>query len=276
MTTWKLAHRKQLNLGSNSILMGILNITPDSFSDGGENLKNGKALMHARAMLSEGATIVDVGGESTRPDAEPITQSIEQLRIEPVIKDLAEKTDALISIDSYNAKTALWAINNGAHIINDINGLQGDPAMAEVVADTEAAIIIMHNSRARTKRDDVIDDQKYFFDLSLEVANSKGIDQNNIVLDPGFGFGKNENENIELLKRAHELKAFGFPLLAGTSRKRFLGYLVTQDQPTRRDVATAASSVILRRVGFSIFRVHNVEMNCEALKVADALQSYSR
>jgi len=272
MTTWKLAHGKQLDLSSDAIVMGILNMTPDSFSDGGQNLEDGRALSYARTMISEGAIIVDVGGESTRPGAQPIAQNVEQLRILPVIKDLAEKTEALISIDSYHAKTALWAVNNGAHIINDINGLQGEPEMAEVVAETNAAVIIMHNSRARTKSDDVIEHQKYFFDRSLDIANSKGIDPQKIVLDPGFGFGKEEKENIELLKRAHELLSFGFPLLAGTSRKRFLGQFVKPDHPTCRDVATAASSVILRHAGFSIFRVHNVEMNRQALKLADAVQ----
>ncbi len=267
---WQLAHGRRLELGPKAVTMGILNVTPDSFSDGGSYVDTAVALDHARSMIGQGAAIIDVGGESTRPGSASVSAEEEERRVLPVIEALARDTDAFISVDTYRASMARKSIEAGAHIINDIWGLQYEPAMAEVAAETGAGLIVMHNSRDRTKSPDPIDDQFEYLKSSLEIAVRGGIADENIVLDPGFGFGKDAEENIELLDRFGELGALGFPLLAGTSRKRFIGSITGRDA-AERDAGTAATSAILRMKGAAIFRVHDVAMNVDALKVADAI-----
>lgn len=267
---WQLAHGRRLELGPKAVTMGILNVTPDSFSDGGSYVDTAVALDHARSMIGQGAAIIDVGGESTRPGSASVSAEEEERRVLPVIEALARDTDAFISVDTYRASMARKSIEAGAHIINDIWGLQYEPAMAEVAAETGAGLIVMHNSRDRTKSPDPIDDQFEYLKSSLEIAVRAGIADENIVLDPGFGFGKDAEENIDLLDRFGELGALGFPLLAGTSRKRFIGSITGRDA-AERDAGTAATSAILRMKGAAIFRVHDVAMNVDALKVADAI-----
>lgn len=253
------------------MVVGILNVTPDSFSDGGLFDAPEAALVQARRMIGEGAGIIDVGGESTRPGAAAISASEEQARVLPVIDALARSGDALISIDTYRADTARLAVAAGAHIVNDVWGLQREPDIARVAAETGAGLIIMHTGRDRKKLPDVIADQFAFLEKSLEIARRSGIADDRIVLDPGFGFAKETAaENLDLMARFSELHALGFPLMAGTSRKRFIGTVTGRDAADRA-AGTAATSVILRLKGAHLFRVHDVAINVDALAVADAM-----
>ena len=253
------------------MVVGILNITPDSFSDGGLFATPDQALVQARRMLEEGASVIDVGGESTRPGASPVTAGEEQARILPVIEALAGLGEALISVDTYREATARLAVAAGAHIVNDVWGLQREPGIARVAAETGAGLVIMHTGRNREKLPDVIADQFSFLGRSLEIARQNGVGDEHIVLDAGFGFAKETaEENLDLMARFAELKALGFPLMAGTSRKRFIGNVTGRDAMDRA-AGTAATSVILRLKGAHLFRVHDVAINVDALAVADAM-----
>lgn len=267
---WLLAHGRSLTLGPTGLLMAIVNVTPDSFSDGGSFLDIDAALAHARACLENGAAILDIGGESTRPGADTVSPAQEQDRVLPVIERIARETDALISIDTYRAETARLALAAGAHIVNDVHGLQREPDIAAVVARTGAGVCIMHTGRGRAKVADVIEDQVLFFSRSLEIAVDAGIAADAIVLDPGFGFAKDASESWALMARLGELHALGHKLLIGTSRKRFLG-AATGREAGERDVATAATTTAARLAGGAIFRVHDVAFNRDALMVADAI-----
>jgi dihydropteroate synthase len=268
---WKLAHGRELTLGPAGLLMAIINVTPDSFSDGGLNLRTADAIDNALRAIDEGAVIIDIGGESTRPGAAEVSAEEEQARVLPVIEALSIRTDAILSIDTYRASTAERAIAAGAHVINDVHGLQRDPDLAGVAAATGAGVCIMHTGRGRLKLPDVIEDQFVFLRQSLDIARAAGVRHETIVLDPGFGFNKETpEENLALLARFAELHALGHPLLAGTSRKRFLGTITGRDAADR-DAATTATTALLRRMGAAIFRVHNVAINRDALAVTDAI-----
>ena len=267
---WQLAHGRCLDLDAKALVMGILNVTPDSFSDGGLFDAPERAIEQARRMIAEGASIIDVGGESTRPGATPVSAGVEQARILPIIRTLAEAGDALISVDTYREETARLAVAAGAHIVNDVWGLQREPGIGKVAAETGAGLVIMHTGREREKDPDVIVDQFRFLEKSLLLAREAGVGEAQIVLDPGFGFAKDSEENLQLMARFSELHALGFPWLIGTSRKRFVGY-VSGRESEARDAATAATSVALRLKGAVLFRVHNVAMNADALAVADAI-----
>ncbi len=269
---WALAHGRHLEIGARGQIMAIVNVTPDSFSDGGLYDTREAAIAHALNCMEAGAAIVDIGGESTRPGAAEVTAGEEQERVVPVIEALAQRSDVLISIDTYRASTAKAAVEAGAHIINDVHGFQREPEIADVAAETGAGVCIMHTGRGREKLDDVIEDQKAFFARSLEIASKAGVASEKIVLDPGFGFAKETVEiNMELMARIGELMTLGFPLLIGTSRKRFLGSLSGHDTAAERDAATAATTVLTRMAGGAIFRVHDVTMNRDALAIADAM-----
>lgn len=270
MTRWQLAHGRRLDLGAKALVMGILNVTPDSFSDGGRFDAPDRAIAQARLMVAEGAAIVDVGGESTRPGAAAVTAEEEQSRILPVIKALAATGETLISVDTYREETARLAVAAGAHIVNDVHGLQREPGIARVAVESGAGLVIMHTGRDREKLPDVIADQFLFLERSLEIARDAGVKDSQIVLDPGFGFAKDSEENLQLMARFGELRALGFPWLVGTSRKRLVGH-VTGRGPETRDAGTSATSVILRLKGADLFRVHNVAMNVDALVFADAM-----
>lgn len=268
---WQVAHGRGVDLCERGVLMAIVNVTPDSFSDGGLHATTESAIAHALACAEAGAAILDIGGESTRPGAADVSPEEEIARVVPVITALAGRTEALLSIDTYRAGTARAAIAAGAHIINDVHGLQREPEIAAVAADTGAGLCIMHTGRGREKLPDVIEDQFFFLDQSLKIAEAAGVRAETIVLDPGFGFAKETvEENVELMVRFRELERFGLPILAGTSRKRFLGAL-TGREAAERDVATAATTVALRLKGAAVFRVHNVAINRDALAVADAM-----
>ncbi|MBN4066251.1 dihydropteroate synthase [Ahrensia sp. AH-315-G08] len=267
---WTLAHGRHLEIGARAQIMGVLNVTPDSFSDGGEFVKPEVALQKATTMIEQGASIVDVGGESTRPGADQVNGETERARVLPIIAMLSERTEAIISIDTYRAQSAREAVEAGAHIINDVWGCQKEPDLAQVAADTGAGLCIMHTGRERDVCDDVIADQVAFLRKSLSIARAAGVRDEQIVLDPGFGFAKDTQLNLQLLNRLDEIVDLGFPVLVGTSRKRFLGE-ITGREAMDRGMATAATSVIARQKGAAIFRVHDIVENRDALAVADAL-----
>ncbi len=267
---WHLAHGRRLTLGPAGLLMAIINVTPDSFSDGGADRDSAGAVERALRAVEAGAGILDIGGESTRPGAAPVSPAEEQDRILPVISALSARTDAAISVDTYRAETARLAVAAGAHIINDVHGLQREPDLANVAAKTGAGLCVMHTGRDRTKMDDVIADQFHFLHRSLEIAAAAGVSKAQIVLDPGFGFAKDTDENLALMTGFAALHRFGAPLLAGTSRKRFIG-AVTGREAAERDVATAATTALLRIEGAAVFRVHDVAINRDALLMADAM-----
>ncbi|QKV17677.1 dihydropteroate synthase [Oricola thermophila] len=268
---WALAHAKNATLGPKGVLMGILNVTPDSFSDGGQLTTTGAVVARAGKMVEAGAQILDIGGESTRPGGEPVDAATEQERVLPAIASVRDALpDVVLSVDTYRASTAAKAIEAGAHIVNDVWGLQREADIARVAADTGAGLCIMHTGREREKLTDVIGDQLAFFETSLAIAGKAGVRDEQIVLDPGFGFAKDAGENYALMARFEALHALGFPILVGTSRKRFLGH-VTGREAADRDVATAATTALLRAAGASVFRVHDVAINHDALAVADAM-----
>ena len=268
--SWRLAHGRSLQLGRKSVIMGVLNVTPNSFSDGGLHLAPEVALARAAKMREEGAAIIDVGGESTRPGAEPVSAGEEQDRVLPVIEALTGEGGFLISVDTYRAATAHLALAAGAHIVNDIWGFHKEPEIAAVAANARAGCVLMHTGRERERSRDVVADQFDFLGKSLEIARAAGIEGEAIVLDPGFGFAKDPDENLELLAFFDRLHALGQPLVCGTSRKRFIGHVTGRDVDNR-DIGTAATSVVARMKGAAIFRVHDVATNRDALAIADAV-----
>ena len=272
---WTVGHGRSLETGPRALIMGILNVTPDSFSDGGRFADTQSAVAQALAMIGAGADVVDIGGESTKPGAEPVDAATEQARILPVIEALAGRTGAILSVDTWRAETARLAIAAGAHVVNDVWGLQKDPEMAGLVASTGSGLVIMHTGRERQRDRDVVADQLAFLGQSLAAANSAAVPLSAIFLDPGFGFAKDHDENLELLARLDRLNALGYPLLTGTSRKRFIGHVTGREAPDR-DIGTVATSVVARMKGSAMFRVHDVAANRDALAIADAVISAGR
>jgi len=274
--TWRIGSGAKLELGSRGQVMGILNVTPDSFSDGGRHTDVEAAVEAACAMADAGAAIIDIGAESTRPGAETIDGETERQRLLPVIAAVrAALPDMSISADTYRSETAKAAIESGAQIINDIFGLQRDLKIANLVAETGAGLVIMHTGRDRDALPDPIEDQRVFLSRSIEIALKTGVADAQIVLDPGFGFAKDADHNTQLMARFDELHELGFPLLAGTSRKRFLGHF-TGRPAEARDAATAATSALLRAAGAAVLRVHDVAMNVDAVAIADAMIAAGR
>lgn len=259
-----------LRLGRTARLMGILNVTPDSFSDGGRFDAVPAALAQVRLMLAEGADIIDIGGESTRPGAEEVSVADELARVLPAITALrADGITAPISIDTYKAEVAERAIAAGATVINDVYGLQREPEVAAVAAEHGAPLVVMHWDKARDTSRDVMAEMARYFEVTLDIADKAGVPRDRIVLDPGFGFAKSLSENYEILRRLPELVALGFPLLVGTSRKSMIGKLL--DVPADERLAgTVATSVLGYAAGAHIFRVHDIRPNRDALRVAEA------
>lgn len=270
--SWPLAHGRIIELQRKAVVMGVLNVTPDSFSDGGRYVPLDAALQQARRMVEEGASIIDIGGESTRPGGATVDAAEEQRRVLPLVEALAEEGGLLISVDTYREETARLAVAAGAHIINDVWGLQREPGIARLAAETGAGLVVMHTGREREKLPDPIEDQKVFLSTSLAIAREAGVEPARILLDPGFGFAKETaEENLELMARLSEVMALGRPLLVGTSRKRFVGTVTGRDAPAARDAGTAATSVVMRLQGAAVFRVHDVAANVDALAIADAM-----
>ena len=261
-------------------LMGIVNVTPDSFSDGGRFLECDAAIEHGRRLVGEGAEIIDVGGESTRPGAEPVSAEEELRRVRPVIEGLGEvdwgPARPQISIDTTKASVARAALDAGASLVNDVSALRGDREMAGVVADSGAECCLMHmlgepRTMQRDPRyDDVMDDVKAFLADRLEFAVREGIGERRVLLDPGIGFGKTVAHNLELLRRLDELCELGRPIVIGTSRKSFLGRIAGERGDRERLAGTLASNVLALERGASVFRVHDVAPVREALAVTAA------
>ncbi|MBU3193056.1 dihydropteroate synthase [Clostridium algidicarnis] len=260
---------KNIKLGERTYIMGILNVTPDSFSDGGDFIDIHNAVNHAKEMIELGVDIIDVGGESSRPGHKNITEEEELKRVIPVIKRLSAETDAIISLDTIRSEVAEEAIKEGVHIINDIWGLQKDPNMAKVAAKYKIPVIIMHNQNG-TDYNNIIEDIKEFFKRSVAIAKEAGISEDMIILDPGIGFGKTPEQNIMVMSKLDEIKSLGYPVLLGTSRKSMLGKIL--DLPPKERVEGTLATTILGIVqGVDIFRVHDVQENLRAAKVADVI-----
>ena len=273
---WQIADRA-VDLSQHSIIMGVLNITPDSFSDGGEFFTAAKAVEQGARMAAEGAQIIDVGGESTRPGAEPVSAEEELSRVLPVIAKLREKVPALISIDTTKAAVARGALEAGASIINDVTGGRGDPEMMKLAAEKKAAFIIMHmQGTPRTMQtnphyDDVVGEVADFFRQQYARALECGIDSMAIAFDPGIGFGKTVEHNLELLSNLSRLRIHDRPIVVGVSRKSSLGKMIGSAEMNDRLAPTIAFTALLRERGANVLRVHDVKENVAALRVTERL-----
>lgn len=258
---------------SRPLLMGVLNVTPDSFSDGGQFIEASAAIEHARQLGAEGADIIDIGAESTRPygGMRPVTIEEERARLEPILP-AAATLGVPVSIDTMKAKVAAWALEAGATIVNDVWGLQRDPDMARVVAEHGAPIIIMHNRDTADPNIDIIADVTDYFSRSLEIAWAANIAHDRIVLDPGIGFGKTSEQSLACIARLHEWRGFDLPLLIGASRKRFINAIVPSN-PSERLGGSLAAHLIAAENGAAILRVHDVAPTAQALAVAAAIRS---
>ncbi len=261
---------KSLKLGKKPIMMGILNTTPDSFSDGGNFEQEKFALEHARSMIKGGATIIDIGGESTRPKAKETPLQVEIDRVIPLIEKISkENLDCIISIDTYKPLVADQAIQSGANIINDVSGLQREVEMADIAKLHNVPIIIMHWDKNRNTSNDIIKEMKYYFEKSLNIAKKAGLRDNQIILDPGFGFAKSLDDNYEILNRFSEFHSLGYPLVCGTSNKSMIGNLLNIPIEERLS-GTIASNIMAYIKGAHIFRIHAVKENLQALQIAKA------
>jgi dihydropteroate synthase len=253
-------------------VMGILNVTPDSFSDGGQFFDPAVAIAHAGRMAAEGADILDIGAESTRPygSMKPVTLEDEIARLSPVFPEIV-KLGLPVSIDTIKAKTAVWALDRGAAIVNDVWGLQRDPDMARVAAERGCPVIVMHNREAADASLDIMADITAFFQRSLDIAARAGIARENVVLDPGIGFGKTAEQSITVIARFADLRRFDQPLLMGLSRKRFIDH-ISPSKPMERIGGSVAGNVLSVLAGADIVRVHDVAETVQALRVVDAVQ----
>jgi len=264
--------------GPGPVVVGILNVTPDSFSDGGDFLDPEAAAEHAAAMLDEGAEILDLGGESTRPGSDPVSQEEEIRRIVPVLERiLAVRPGAVISVDTYRAGTATAALEAGARLINDVTALRGDPRMASVVKEAACPVILMHmQGEPKTMQrephyEDVVREVRDFLTRRAEYAVAAGIGPENVIVDPGIGFGKNLEHNLDLLCNLDAIVDLGFPVLIGASRKTFIGSITGVQEAKVRAFGTVATTVLAYERGATFFRVHDVRANSEALAVAEAV-----
>jgi dihydropteroate synthase len=277
--TIPLAHGGRLELGERALVMGILNITPDSFSDGGQRLDPDKAVADALQMVEDGADIIDIGGESTRPGAAAVDAAEELRRVLPVIERLAPQVRVPISIDTYKAGVAREAVGAGAALINDISGLLYEPRLASVAAETGAGLILMH-TRGRSnemyqlaKYTDVVVEVREELEAAIDRATSAGVSRDAIVIDPGFGFAKLAEHSWTLLARLPELATLDRPILSGPSRKSFLKAALGDRDPSQREWGTAAAVTASVLLGAHIVRVHSVREMVEVVRVADALRA---
>jgi dihydropteroate synthase len=275
-TIWKIAGQT-LDLSERAMIMGVLNVTPDSFSDGGQFFSTAKAVEQGKRMAAEGAQIIDVGGESTRPGAEPLSVEEELARVMPVIQQLHDSVSAFISIDTSKAAVARAALEAGASIINDVTGGRADPEMMAVAATKRAALIVMHmQGTPRTMQADphyenVVSEVSNFFRQQYERALECGIDSMAIAFDPGIGFGKTVEHNLSLLAHLGSLRVHERPLVLGVSRKSSLGKMIGSNAMEDRLSPTIAFTALLRERGANVFRVHDVKENVAALRVTESL-----
>ncbi|MDO0823925.1 dihydropteroate synthase [Desulfosporosinus nitroreducens] len=260
---------KELILGERTLVMGILNVTPDSFSDGGRYASIEDAISQAQRLIDEGADILDIGGESTRPNYAGVSAEEEWKRLEPILKALLERVAVPVSIDTYKASVAAKALEVGAHMINDVWGLQRDPDMARVVGDYRVPVVVMHNQDG-TAYHHLMGDIFAFLQKSIELAETQGLSGDHIILDPGIGFGKTTEQNLEVMARLAELKTLGHPVLLGASRKSMIGNTLNLAVNERLE-GTLATSVLGVVSGADIIRVHDVKANSRAIQMADAI-----
>ena len=265
------------DIGKRTLVMGVLNVTPDSFFDRGRFFDKKKAAMRAMEMASLGADVIDIGGESTRPGSKEVPLEEELKRVVPVIESVAGKIKIPVSVDTRKAPVAAAALKAGARIVNDVSALTHDPVMADVAAKYEAAVILMHmkgtpgTMQKSPRYKDVIKDVSLYLKASIKTALSAGIKKDDIIVDPGIGFGKTLEHNLEILRGLRRFKALGCPLCIGTSRKSFIGRLQGSDDPSGRLVGTIASGIIAVVNGADILRVHDVKEAVESVMVADGI-----
>lgn len=266
--------KRNFEIGTHTYVMGILNVTPDSFSDGGNFNEIDKALFRVEEMIRDGADIIDVGGESTRPGYEQISVEEEIARVVPVIEQIKARFDIPVSLDTYKASVAITGIQAGTDLINDIWGLKGDENMAAVIAKAGLPCCLMHNCKEAVYQN-YIQDVLADLEESLEIAKKAGINREKIMLDPGIGFAKNYEQNLYLLQQLEVLHSFGCPILLGTSRKSVIG--LTLDVPaSERVIGTVATTVMGVMKGCSFVRVHDIKENVEAIKMTEAIMYADR
>ena len=269
----------EFDLYNKSYTMGILNITPDSFSDGGNYIETEEAIKRALKIVEEGADIIDIGAESSRPGCAPVSEEEELKRLIPVLEALKDKVKLPISIDTYKAKVAEEAIKRGATIINDIYGFKKDPNMAKAVAETGVYCVLMHmrrdpnNMHENPHYNDVVEEVFEELKESIAIAKNAGVKDDKIILDPGIGFAKDFNHNMELLKKLDKFIALGYPLLMGVSRKRFIGAILDAEPNNRLEGSLAVASYIATKVP-SILRVHDVKETVKTLKVINSINGF--
>jgi len=268
---------KVLNFSKRSYVMGILNVTPDSFSDGAKFFDPDAAIKHGMGMAEQGADIIDVGGESTRPGADLVSADEEIKRTEPVIRELSKRINIPLSIDTTKADVARMALDAGADMINDISSLRTDPGMVDVAVSYKVPVVLMHmlgspkTMQQNISYDSIIEDIKEFLKVRVDFAVDKGIERNKIIIDPGIGFGKSvEKDNFEIIREMQRFRSLGLPILAGPSRKAFIGRLLDAEVD-ERDIGTLAAISIAVHNGANIVRVHNVVQTKMAAKIADAV-----
>lgn len=264
------ARGRRLDYAGRTLIMGILNVTPDSFSDGGRSAALDDAVTNAARLVADGADILDIGGESTRPGHTPVPAEEEMRRVLPALAEIVG-LGVPVSVDTQKARVAEAALNAGAHIVNDIWGLMGDPEMAPVAAAFEAGVVVMHNRASVDPAIDIVADMLAFFNAALERAARAGIRSDRISLDPGIGFGKSFEQNLAALAHLGDLARLGFPLLLGTSRKSLIGKVVAAT-PAERLPGTLASNVIGIMAGCAIIRVHDVAEHVQAARVTEAIK----
>jgi|WetSurMetagenome_2_1015567.scaffolds.fasta_scaffold08493_5 dihydropteroate synthase len=271
-----------LHLDEAPLVMGIVNVTPDSFSDGGVNEDSETAVETGLRMVGEGAAFIDVGGESTRPGSDVVPEEEESRRVLPVVKALAESLPGRVSIDTYKARVAAKALERGAGMVNDISALRMDPEMVAVVRDAACPVILMHmlgepkTMQVAPTYEDVVTEVYGFFVERLNWAVDQGLKEENLLIDPGIGFGKTTEHNLELFRQLGSLRSLGRPVVVGTSRKRFLGEILGIDRAADRDEATAATTVMAVMAGAHIVRVHNVGVNLDAACLTKAVFGHQR
>lgn len=266
-----LIRNKEFDFKNDAYIMGILNVTPDSFSDGGKWNDVDRAVKHVEEMIKDGASIIDIGAESTRPGYTPLSTEEELERVIPIIRKIRENFDVPISLDTYKADTLCEVVKEGADILNDIWGLKSDPKMAQTAKELDIPVILMHN-KDNNHYNDLMKDLNRETLESVELAKKAGIREDLIILDPGIGFALDYEKDLSVVNRIKEFVDLGYPVLLGTSRKRFIGKAMGIDVATDRDFGTAITTAIGAMNGCSIFRVHNVKQNYDAMRMALAIK----
>jgi dihydropteroate synthase len=267
----------RLSAGPRPLLMGVVNVTPDSFSDGGRFLEADRAVAQARRLVEEGADILDIGGESTRPGSDPVPEDEEMRRVLPVVETLAEAVDVPLSIDTRRARVAREAVAAGAALVNDITGLQGESEMARAVAETGAGIVLMHilgepkTMQQHPQYNHLMADILRYLRRGLAIAEEAGVAENRILVDPGIGFGKTLKHNLEILAELGQIRSLGRPILVGPSRKRFIGEVTGVEDPAERTYGTAAACALAVAAGALVLRVHDVAEMKQAVELAVAI-----